>query len=241
MELNGQNARNLNFFDLQGIDNLPDELEVKSDVVNVSAELQQANIIGNIPFRFAESRLSDVEESLAIKVRTYCLDPKDKVFIIFGGVGTGKTTAMTAAMHERKLNGLDCGKYFSIRNLSTKIRTCRSFTAKENEEMFITDLSTCRFLCLDEIGTCHNRAEEREFLETVLNNRYDNGLPTFIATNLSSNNFKFLIAGVDYAKETKEKQAELCAILDKNHATLNRLKSVAIVHKLLGESFRTRG
>lgn len=237
MQINGQDAKSMNFFDLSKLNGLPEELEAKPNV-NVQAELRQANEIGDIPFRFASARLSDIDADFAAKVKLFCLNPRDKVFIVFGGVGTGKTTAMTAAMHERKLNGLDCGKYFSIRNLSTRLRTCRSFSARENEEAFIRDLSTVSFLCFDEVGTCLNRAEEREFLEVVLNNRYDNGLPTFIATNLSPSNFKFLIAGVDYTGETDEERKALIEHLDETHPTLNRIKSVVITHALTGKSHR---
>lgn len=242
MEFNGTDVKDLKMFDNIDLSSLPEELD-QTPINNATrSEMIQANVIANIPLRFAECTLNDVDKELADKVRTFCLNPKsDNVFILFGNVGRGKTTTMSAAVHERKIKGLDCGLYFSIRMLSPTLRTCRSFSAKENEEMLYKRFSTVSFLCLDEVGTCFNQAEEREFLTTVMSARFDNCLPTMIATNLLPYDFKYLITGVDGSQKPTDEQKNLCAKLDIENPVLNRIKSVAITHKLMGESFRTRG
>lgn len=238
MELNGTDVSELNLFNID-VSNLPDEL---GETLVSKVDLKQSNIIAEIPFRFAETTLKDIDQTLASKVKDFALSSNnDKVFLLFGSVGMGKTSAMCAAIHERQCNGLDCGLYFSIRFLMPKLRTTRSFSAKENEESFYRRLSTVPFLCLDEIGTCPNRDEEREFLTTILSARYDNCLPTFIATNLSPYKFKYLITGVDGSDKSAEEQKVLCDHLDKTNAMLNRIKSVAIPYTVSGESYRTRG
>lgn len=240
MEFNGTNVADLKMFDNIDLSSLPEELD-QTPINNATrSEMIQANIIANIPQRFAESTFNDIEKELADKVKPFCLNPKtDNVFILFGNVGRGKTTTMSAALHERKIHGMDCGLYYSIHMLSPTLRTCRSYSARENEEAFLIRLSTVSFLCLDEVGTCFNKTEEREFLTTILSARFDNCLPTMIATNLSPYEFKYLIAGV--TPDGTEDQKSLCARLDVENPVLNRIKSVAITHKLMGESFRTRG
>lgn len=241
MELNGIDAKDLNLFKDIKIDNLPEELNQTAVNPSTLCEMQQANIIANIPARFSETTFNDIDPTLAAKVKDFALQNSDRVFILFGSVGLGKTSAQAAAIHERKIKGLDCGYYFSIRFLLPTLRNCRSFSAQENELSFYRRLSTVAFLCLDEVGTCPSREEEKEFLTTVLSARYDNELPTFIATNDSPFNFKLLISGDKADGRSYEELKAYCGELDKKNPVLNRLKSVAIPYTLTGESYRTRG
>lgn len=243
MELNSQDAKDFNFDFLKNINfsNLPEQLnetELKNDNAIVS-ELKQANVISNVPSRFSLTTFKDLNQSFIPQVKSFCLQTiSDKVFLLFGKVGLGKTSAMIAAIHERRLNGLDSGYYFSNRFLMPKLRTSRSFSAKENEEQLYQKFSTVSFLCLDEVGTVPNVAEEREFLNTVIAARFDNMLPTFIATNLTPFEFKCLIAGLDAKSMTRDEQIKRNATLDKENAVLNRLKSVSTPVVLTGESLR---
>lgn len=244
MELNNLDAKNFNFDFLKTVDfqKLPEQLETQNTNSSFSLELKQANVIANIPARFATTTFKNLNQSFIPQVKSFSLQPvSDKVLLLFGKVGLGKTSAMAAAIHERRLNGLDCGYYFSIRFLMAKLRTSRSFSAKENEEQLYNFFSTVSFLCLDEIGTSPNVAEEREFLNTVISARFDNMLPTFIATNLTPFEFKCLIAGLDAKTMTLDEQRKRNEMLDKENAVLNRIKSVSIPVVLTGESLRTRG
>lgn len=241
MEFNGTNANKLKLFENINLDELPDEIDETVNVNN-SADIKLSNCISELPNRFANTTFNDISVELASKVKPFALKQKnDEIFLLFGQIGLGKTSAMAAAIHERQLKGLDCGLYFSIRFLLPRLRTCRSFSAKENEEAFYRRLSTASFLCLDEVGTCADKNEEREFLTTVISARYDNMLPTFISTNLSPNKFKYLITGNDYSDRTVEEQVVLCKDLDKTDPVLNRIKSVAIPYAITGESYRKRG
>lgn len=239
MEFNNENAKTFKIFDKIDLSNLPDELGQNNKKM-ITSELTQANVIANVPNRFAQTRFSDIENSVTSKVKEFCLKSKsDEVFLIFGQVGLGKTSLMAAAIHERRLNDLDCGLYFSNRFLCQKLRSCRSFTAKESEEDFYNRLSTVSFLCLDEVGSAPIVAEERDFLTTIICARYDNLLPTFIVSNLSPFNFKCLLANYTVTEKLSvEEQIELSKKLDSENAVLNRLKSVAITAVLTGSSLR---
>lgn len=244
MELNNQDAKSFNFDFLSKVDfsKLPEHLDIKNDDTTVISELKQANVISNVPSRFSLTTFKDLKQGFIPQVKSFCLQSvSDKVFLLFGKVGLGKTSAMIAAIHERRLNGLDSGYYFSNRFLMPKLRTSRSFSAKENEEQLYQKFSTVSFLCLDEVGSVPNIAEEREFLNTVISARFDNMLPTFISTNLTPFEFKCLIAGIDAKSMPPDEQRKRNAELDKENAILNRLKSVSIPVVLTGESFRTRG
>ena len=184
--------------------------------------LRESNILSNIPKRFAKTTLSASSVPFLDELKAFCLAPSDKVFILTGSVGTGKTTSMIAAMHERALNGLNSGLYFTMRMLPASIRTCRSFSAKENEEDFITRFSTTPFLCLDELGSSEDSNLEQNFVRTILALRYDNMLPTMIATNFAWEALKeFLTKGIARSDEI-----------------IDRLKSITTVKALTGESKR---
>lgn len=242
MEFNNENAKTFKIFDKIDLSDLPEELNITQ--VNqklIDSELTQANVIANIPNRFANTRFKDIADSaLALRVKKFCLKPKtDDVFLIFGQVGLGKTSLMAAAIHERRLNNLDCGLYFSNRFLCQKLRSCKSFTAKESEEDFYKRLSTVSFLCLDEVGAASVPAEEREFLTTIICARYDNLLPTFIVSNLSPFNFRCLIANYTVSERLDtNQQNEISKRLDSENAVLNRLKSVSTAAVLTGVSYR---
>ena len=242
MEFNGTDAKEFEFFKNVDVSLLPEELNQTPINKATQFEMTQANIIANVPKRFFETTFNDIDKTLADKVKSFCLTQKsDRIFILFGNVGLGKTSAMAASIHERKIKDMDCGLYYSIRFLMPTLRNCRSYSAQENELQFYKRLSEVSYLCLDEVGTCPVIAEEKEFLTTVLAARFDNQLPTFIATNLSPYEFKFLITGVNSCDKTLEEQKVLCQKLDKESAILNRIKSVAIPYILTGESYRTRG
>lgn len=204
----------------------------------VSLAIKEANINGDIPARYAKARLSDYEWSCADKVREFALSKdNDRMFILFGDSGRGKTTLMCAAMHERAVNGLSAGYYFSDFMLMSVLRSRRSFSSAENEETFIKRLINCPFLCIDEAGICENMEEEKNFLRTLILGLYNNSLPLFISTNLSPVNFKLFLCGQHISD--REKALETCALLEKKDPVLNRLKSLAITATLTGESFRT--
>ena len=111
-------------------------------------------------------------------------------------------------------------------------------SAKENEEAFIKRIATVPFLVLDEVGSSTNLKVESEFISMIIRLRYDNGLPTLIATNLDPNNFKLFICGYELNSVKTVELPSFIARLEKENATLNRIKSVAIANVIKGTSHR---
>lgn len=245
MELNGQDLTQtqfMQFFSDVNPDTLSDEALTEYNEKDIERALKESNVSAEIPRRFDRIRLEDFEWPDKDQIRSFGLDRKsDKVYLLFGGVGTGKTSVMCAVMHERAINEMSAGLYFSTMNLMPKLRSCRSFHASESEEAFFRRLSTVSLLCLDEIGTCENAVEERNFLRIIIANRYDNCLPTMISTNMSPNRFKLHLCGKDYPEASKEEINELCTQLNFTDPICNRLRANSITSRFLGESHRVKG
>ena len=114
----------------------------------------------------------------------------------------------------------------------------RDYKTEDTEEAFLKHLTNVPFLCLDEVGTCPNVQEERSFLSFIISSRYDNMLPTWIATNLTQIEFKGYLCNVSFEGKSHEEQKRLSEELDRTNVIMNRIKSVAVVNVLNGESFR---
>lgn len=200
--------------------------------------LFKSNELAEVPKRFWTARFSDHPDDFTERAKKLCLNPSDRILFLFGNVGRGKTTILCSAIHERAFEGLNGSLYYSILNLEMDLRRCRNFSTDEDEKKFIDRLSSIPFLCIDEVGTCLDPKEEAYFLRRVLCQRYDNQLPTWIATNLSPSSFKALICNVNLDGKTAEERKNICEQLDKENVVLNRIKSVVISHQMVGESFR---
>lgn len=238
MQINGQSITDVkSLFKGIDFDSIPDEEFTQVQKEN-TLSIKESNIRSNLPKRFENALFSDYEHQFTDELRAFALNPDDKIKILMGSVGVGKTHLLASAIHERAIKGLDCGLYFSTITLLPKLRTSRSFSAKESEEAFIQRLANTPFLCYDEFGSCTNSKEEAEFASTVLKMRYDNALPTFIATNLSPSNFKLYLCGIERGDRSPEEVEKLCKELEESNATLNRVMSVAKAYIIKGKSHR---
>ena len=168
---------------------LVSEEEYNTCGLDVKSCIDNCNENGNIPPIFAQTRFTDFDIDYT-QIKDFCLEKSKKMFLMmFGAVGTGKSSCLSASMHERSVNGLDGGLYLSMRILKPMIMTSRSFTAKESEMDLYNKFCTAKYLCLDEVGRCSDAALEWEFLSIVLPFRRDNMLKTAFATNMDSRTF----------------------------------------------------
>lgn len=201
--------------------------------------VEASNKLADVPKRYWDASFSKYPSEISEEARALCLkEDTDTIFILYGSTGRGKTTTLCSAIHARAYAGI-CGSfYFTMRNLEMKLRKCRTYGTDEDEEAFMRHLSNIPFLCLDEVGTCYNHAEEVNFLSTLLSARYDNCLPTWIATNLTPIEFKAYMCNLDISGKSREELQKLSEELVNNVVILNRIKSVAVEKTLVGESFR---
>ena len=223
---------------VQGTVEVKEKFEEEQDK-KFSFELKNCNNQAEIPARYGQCLFSDYDYGeLGIKIQRFAMNPEDQFLLLCGPTGVGKTSLMCASLHERALKDLPAGFYFNNRFLAPKLRTCRSFSARENEEAFLRRLSKVPFLCIDEVGTCPSFKEEAEFMTTLICARYDEKLPTFISTNLSGINFAFLICGIENPPREREEQQKLVDHLKATNATLNRFYNNSIRTSLTTESHR---
>lgn len=245
MNLNGKaltanDVPDLEFFNQIPAEEMNDEVDYEEQYSDESTSyvIRESNISGNVPLRYSQCRLDDHHYEFEDQLWDFIHNPEDNVLLLSSAVGCGKTTILTSIMHERAVLGKSAGIYFNDLTLSAMLRTCRSFSAKESEYDLIQRLSKVDFLAIDEFGVDKNLEEESEFVSTILRLRYDNGLPTAIATNLTIARFKISLCGISTQDKEVDELKALMPKLEENHPTLNRLVSVLIPIYIRGKSNR---
>lgn len=240
MTINRQEMKKIDLTKALGIDISNIAEEEHKDPREKAFILNESNNAAHIPQRFEKCTFEDYQTEITDLVKIFCTEKEsDKLLIIEGPTGTGKTTLACSAVHERALKGLASGTYFSMRTFMPTIRTSRSFSAKESELMLYERLSKTPFLVLDEVGTAGNIPEESAFLKTIIAARYDNYVPTLITTNLGTSNLKGLILGVtpDDFPSSSEFQTFIRSYAP-GDPIINRIGAIGKVVSLLGESKR---
>lgn len=139
------------------------------------------------------------------------LDNNDKVLILLGSKGLGKTHLGSAIIR-------NCGgKFISIEKLIFKYESAQNFYAKTNRDELMESYSSTKMLVIDEIGRSIQQEKENALLSYILRRRYENMLPTVLISNLSK---------ADLLKKFGE-------------AVLDRLRETCISLEFEGESYRT--
>lgn len=139
------------------------------------------------------------------------LDNNDKVLILLGAKGLGKTHLGSAIIR-------NCGgKFISIEELIFKYESAQDFHAKTNREELMDLYSSTKMLVIDEIGGSMQQEKENALLNYILHRRYENMLSTVLISNLSK---------ADLLKKFGE-------------AVLDRLCETCISLEFEGESYRT--
>ncbi len=139
------------------------------------------------------------------------LEKNDKVLILLGAKGLGKTHLGSAIIR-------NCGgKFISIEELIFKYESAQDFHAKTNREELMESYANTEMLVIDEIGRSMQQEKENALLNYILRHRYENMLPTVLISNLSK---------ADLLKKLGE-------------AVLDRLRETCISLEFEGESYRT--
>lgn len=106
-----------------------------------------------------------------------------RTLVLCGNHGTGKTHLASGLLFE--LGGLYC--------LSDKIRieyeSAKNFKAPAMQEEVIQKYGTVNFLVIDDIGWNGGTETEKHCLYRIINERYNNRLPTVLICNMSQGEF----------------------------------------------------
>jgi DNA replication protein DnaC len=96
-----------------------------------------------------------------------------------GATGTGKT--MLGAMIVRELGGV----YVKSYQLINDVLMSASYSAKESVNEIVNRYAGYKRLVIDEVGKSGNKDTEINILWQILNERYENEVPTVMISNLS--------------------------------------------------------
>lgn len=106
----------------------------------------------------------------------------ERVLIMHGDRGTGKTRLAAALLREAKVAPV---AFRTASGIAREIRSTYHRDAAESEDAVLRRLTRARILVVDEIGVGSGSEHERNALHEVLAARYDARRPTIIISNLS--------------------------------------------------------
>ncbi|QGT78864.1 hypothetical protein GM160_08115 [Guyparkeria halophila] len=117
-----------------------------------------------------------------------CDDPEGvQSLILQGEIGTGKTHLAIAAIRQALSSGRTA--YFTkVARLMKRIKRTYGNRGDEDELSILDSLSTVDLLVLDELGGNTGSDTDSRLLHEIIDERYDNDLPTVILTNIAVEN-----------------------------------------------------
>lgn len=104
--------------------------------------------------------------------------------ILIGNTGTGKTQLATSLAIEFMKKGINC-LYTTVLDIMLKIK--RSWKDKSDlcEDEVIDRYSSKNILIIDEVGVQFESETERLYITKIIDNRYNNLLPTILIGNVT--------------------------------------------------------
>ena len=170
-----------------------------------------------VPMKFYKTRITDwkaetdEEKEIIKKIYDFINDPENKVYLLFGNNGTGKS--MLAAAIIRELGGL----YRNSSAICIEYESSSDYRAEETKLSILKKYTTNKLLVIDECGKYTLKPDVEKFLLSyIVNNRYENNLPTILITNTDKRTI------VEFM----------------GRATFDRLREVCISIQFTGESRR---
>ena len=161
------------------------------DYVDEEAEMRKNNLQNNfnnqVPKMFLKASFenyrteTDSEKEALKESKLLVQRIKDgdcnEVLMFYGNFGTGKTHLGCSMLREV------FGTYVSSFNLCVEYQSCTDFKSKQNKLQMLKKYTTEPLLIIDEIGRGNSNIEF-EILPQIVNQRFENMLPTVLITNL---------------------------------------------------------
>ena len=141
---------------------------------------------------FSNYRVETKEQEYALKSIKFfvdkVLDGECKNVIMCGSVGTGKTHLGIAALRDiiERTQKARLGIY-TVVEMIRYYRSSWSAETSYNEQDVVNELSNMQLLIIDELGVQSGKEAEINTIFEIINNRYNNKLPTMIISNLDLN------------------------------------------------------
>ncbi len=137
-----------------------------------------------VPARFFnesfETYVADTESEQRAKttVMKFAQNPQDKVLILYGENGNGKTHLGSSVIREYG------GEYVLSSTVCVEYESATSYKAPLSRTELLNKLATCKMLVIDECCKYFLNTELEKFLlGWIISARYANNLPTVLITN----------------------------------------------------------
>ena len=136
-------------------------------------------------------------------VSGYISDPQNKMLLLCGNNGTGKTHLGCAVLRECE------GIYITSFKLCVEYESGSDFKSKRNKLEVLDFYVKQKMLVIDEVGRFCDEKTEKSVIPAIINMRYEDDLPTVIISNLSKNEI------VSYfGKATYDRMTETCTSIE---------------------------
>lgn len=139
---------------------------------------------------------------ILITVRNYAENPGNRILILSGGNGCGKTHLACGIIRETG------GYYLSAQRLLMEAESAMSFKAKESKIEYLDRLAGASMLVLDEVARGYGTERQAELVQYLLDERYARNKPLVLVTNLNKADFVTWIG-----KSATDRLNEVCKIL----------------------------
>lgn len=156
--------------------------------------------------------ITDEDKNALEKIKRFVelKDKNDKVLLLIGDKGRGKTHLAASIL---RITG---GKYLSAPELIFQFEAAQDFNSDIKRINLMQEFKTINMLVIDEIGRGYYNDKEEFLLDLIINERYNNKLPTVLISNLP--------------KEVLLKKL--------SNSSLDRLIETCFTVELRGESYR---
>jgi DNA replication protein DnaC len=175
-----------------------EEREAAAQRLNRIADLTST---AGIPLRFQDREFGNYradtpgqKHALALCVRFAAnwpeLRAKGTSLILIGGPGTGKTH-LACAIGNAVINGhLATVRFITVSAMLRQFKETYRHASHAAESDVMLGFEICDLLILDEIGVQVGSEHEKLLLFEVLNNRYQNLMPTILLSNMSADDLE---------------------------------------------------
>ena len=163
-----------------------------------NAELYEAYKNSGVPKKFLKESLdtfkvqNNNDALILATVKDFCKYPKNKILLLLGNKGTGKTHLGCGAVREIG------GTFIMSEDLCVEYDSASDFNSKRTRAEVLKYYSSRKLLVIDELQKYAVNAKLEEWIISYLiRMRYENNLPTIIITNETKASFaKFIGSAV---------------------------------------------
>ena len=155
-------------------------------------------------------------------VQDIAFSKSNRSLVLLGSNGLGKSMLSSIAL---KFRG---GAIYKMYEIIMRIKASYKSTSTESEQDILTELATLPLLVIDEVGRSFGSDTEKNWLSYVIDERYEDSLPTILISNLKKQS--------DCSEEEKREGLYIEHYLGKD--SVSRLAECADIVYVTGYDYR---